>query len=1100
VASQSLTPSWAVNGWSAGGGYGSSVATAGDVNADGYSDILVGAPNDVGGGHVLLYLGSPAGPVATSWTPGGFDPGSLFGASVACAGDVNGDGYDDVIIGDPGAWNNPPPDDLCNGGQAYVYYGSAAGLPASPSVRLVGCNYASGANLDFGRAVSGAGDMDKDGYDEVAVGAPGFSITGTFMVFRGSSGGPLTGTALTPYSVAFGGGRLGRSLALGGDMDGDGYSDLIVGAPGSYPVNTNKIGRCVVYFGGPGVLSYASRSTEIGSGFSQVNDGFGFAVASVGDIDGDGYLELLVGAPGRKAGPDVVGRAMMFHGSSTGPTQVVNWQMDGEIGEGLGYSVTTAGDGDGDGFAEWAVGAPDNQNSGRRPSGRVLMAHYDVWGGTYSASYFYGEDTARLGASLGSAGDVDGDGYGDLIVGGPSFDALASAEPTGHAELHRGGSATIGTAPAWSQTGGCCNFGQSLSGAGDVNGDGFADLLIAYPDWNGQGYFGLYLCHQNGPTSSPDLRVDGSPAFGMQLGRCIASAGDINRDGYDDIIVGAPGSGTDYQGRAFAWYGSADGITSATPDWTRNGVNPEETFGYWVAGAGDVNGDGFADVLVSSTGGINGPIVHGGRVDLFLGSFSGLGTTPQRSWFGDEQSEQYGYSAAGAGDVNGDGYDDIVIGTPLYNCPFLTHAGPDTLRGAGRADVYFGGPNGPATIPSWSRFGEVVNSYFGFSVDGAGDLNGDGISDVAIGDMGYNNSDGRVQIILGSTSGVPNNQALLIPSPLVGAQFGTTVSSVGDVDGDGYGDLGVTAPSGYIGSPDWHEAYAFVYRGGPTGLAAEPPTQIDTGQIFRDSRRMPIAAAGDVNGDSFDDVLVGNPGTTMAILFAGNGKYGQNRHFHQENAGGGNVAAHAALSTNQFRIGASVRTPWGREKVRLQWELETVGVPFDGLGLVKGSTITLSSVVPGLGSSSEAVTGPIVAGPIGGPPAHWRARIISRSPFFPRSPWFSMGADLEDDYDVRPSHGVVAVEPPVASIGRLALEGGRPNPFVATTALRFTLTSAGQIELRILDVKGRLVRRIESGTLIAGAYTRSWDGLDTAGFSSPAGVYFAELATVEGKN
>jgi flagellar basal-body rod modification protein FlgD len=110
-----------------------------------------------------------------------------------------------------------------------------------------------------------------------------------------------------------------------------------------------------------------------------------------------------------------------------------------------------------------------------------------------------------------------------------------------------------------------------------------------------------------------------------------------------------------------------------------------------------------------------------------------------------------------------------------------------------------------------------------------------------------------------------------------------------------------------------------------------------------------------------------------------------------------------------------------------------------------------------------------------------------------------MGTDLQDDYDVRPVRGVVAVEPAVVTPGRLALEGGRPNPFVANTALRFTLTRAGQASLSIIDIRGRLVRRIEFGTLAAGVHTRSWDGIDMAGISVPAGVYFAELVSDEGK-
>ena len=643
------------------------------------------------------------------------------------------------------------------------------------------------------------------------------------MVFRGAVTGVIKDTALM-HDVPFFGGRLGRSLALGGDMDGDGYGDLVAGAPGDYPANTaNVIGHVVVYFGGPGAISTNSRSTVIGTGFSQTDDGFGFSVASVGDIDGDGYLELLVGAPGRIVGHDVCGRATLFYGWSTGPVEIAVWQMDGEPGEALGYSVSTVGDGDGDGFPEWAVGAPDNAEMGRS-GGRVVLAYYDFWNNVYPTSVFYGQETARLGASLGPAGDVNGDGYAELIVGGPSFDVYGNTSETGHAELHSGGSTTIATTPVWTETLGG-SYGTSVAGAGDVNGDGFADILASASDWtNGVGYPNagfatLHLGSPGGPSYTPDWTLEGGASFGEEVGKCVASAGDVNRDGYDDILVGAPSSGAINQGRVFAFYGSAAGLTTTAPNWQRDGQDPGDFLGEWVAGAGDVNGDGYADVLVCSPGADSGPIVNAGRVDLFLGSYLGLTAAPYRTWFGIKQGQEFGYSAAGAGDVNGDGYDDIVVGSPYYDHVVITHAGLDTLQSAGRADVYFGGPYGPGLSPDWTRFGTEL-ALFGASVAGVGDLNGDGVSDFAVGETNYNGGDGRVQVYVGSAGGPPSLTPMFVPSPMGGSQYGTTVAAAGDVDGDGYGDLAVTAPLG-PGGMFFHEGFAFVYRGAPGGLAAE---------------------------------------------------------------------------------------------------------------------------------------------------------------------------------------------------------------------------------------------------------------------------------------
>jgi hypothetical protein len=246
--------------------------------------------------------------------------------------------------------------------------------------------------------------MDADGFDDVAVGAPGYSNTGEVMVFRGSAGRLLAGTALT-HSVPFSQGFLGRALAPGGDMDGDGYADLIAGAPGDFSPGSRTVGHCVVYFGGPGALALNSRSTVIGTNFSVGGDGFGAAVASVGDIDGDGYLELCVGARRARRARDARFVLRLEHR----PIEFVVWQMDGSrTRDWARRSRSSATRGRRLPRVGGRCARQPGHRRGERPRRARALRHLDEH---VSHGVFYGQETARLGASLSGAGDVDGDGY-----------------------------------------------------------------------------------------------------------------------------------------------------------------------------------------------------------------------------------------------------------------------------------------------------------------------------------------------------------------------------------------------------------------------------------------------------------------------------------------------------------------------------------------------------------------------------------------------------------------------------------------------------------------------------------------------------------------
>ena len=279
--------------------FGRSISAAGDVNGDGYGDVVVGAR---GQAHVLY--GSASGLVGSSRTVLTGSPGDDFGFSVAGAGDVNGDGFGDVLVGEPGFGGNT--------GRFHLYFGGAAGIAPAPDVSRAGNT--SGGRLGY--SVACAGDLNGDGYADVAVGAPSVR-TGEVLVIPGSYAGLLLGSALSVApSVAVL--RFGASLAGVGDADLDGYDDLLVGAPGS-PSTLGAAhllrGREVISVGlTPFVLEPSAAA--LGNGAE-----FGAGVSGVGDADHDGYMDFVVGAPCAPFGPSCgTGRVFFFRGAAQPPS------------------------------------------------------------------------------------------------------------------------------------------------------------------------------------------------------------------------------------------------------------------------------------------------------------------------------------------------------------------------------------------------------------------------------------------------------------------------------------------------------------------------------------------------------------------------------------------------------------------------------------------------------------------------------------------------------------------------------------------------------------------------------------------------------------
>ena len=869
----STTSAWSDQGEAANDFFGYSVASAGDVNGDGYDDVIIGAyGNDGGGsmaGEAYVYHGSASGLSTTSaWSDQGEAASDLFGNSVAGAGDVNGDGYDDVIIG---AYGND--DGGSYAGEAYVYHGSSAGLSATPDWYDQG----EAADDNFGYSVAGAGDVNGDGYDDVIVGAYGNDdggiMAGEAYVYHGSSSGLTQDAAPNWYDQGEAAHDYFGRVASAGDVNGDGYDDVIVGAYGN-DGGGSMAGEAYVYHGSSSGLTQDAAPNWYVQG-EAAGDNLGIrSVATAGDVNGDGYDDVIVTSPLNDDAGSAAGEAYVYHGSSSGLTQdaVPNWYVQGEAaGDNLGIrSVATAGDVNGDGYDDVIVGADGNDDAGSS-AGEAYVYHGSAAGLSTTPAWSDQGEAADddFGYSVAGAGDVNGDGYADVIVGARYNDDAASN--AGKAYVYSYGLSV--TLPAWNpwedqgESGGDL-FGTSVAGAGDVNGDGYNDVIVgAYGNDGGSIDFGeAYVYHgsASGLSATPDWSDQGEAAYDY-FGFSVATAGDVNGDGYDDVIVGAYGNddGGNGAGEAYVYHGSSSGLSS-TPDWSDQGEAAGDKYGYSVAGAGDVNGDGYDDVIVGAYANSGGGSAAG-EAYVLHGSSSGLSSTPDWSDQGEAIGDWFGYSVAGAGDVNGDGYDDVIVGAPYNN----GGAGSNT----GEAYVYHGSASGLSTTPDWSDQGEAAEDYFGISVAGAGDVNGDGYADVIVG--AYENDDG------GSGAGEAYVYHGMSADPGLSATpdwsdqgeaaddyFGGSVAGAGDVNGDGYADVIVGATNNDDGGSNAGEAYVYHGKSADPGLSATPDWS-DQGEAGGDLSGKSVAGAGDVNGDGYDDVIIGAWGNDGAGTDAG---------------------------------------------------------------------------------------------------------------------------------------------------------------------------------------------------------------------------------------
>ncbi|MCP5027201.1 MAG: hypothetical protein GY929_13045, partial [Actinomycetia bacterium] len=867
--------------------FGRSTASIGDLDGDGIVDVAVGAHRDDDGGSdrgavYVLFLNADGTVKAeqkisstTGSLTGPLDNSDNFGQSVAGIGDLDGDGIADIAVG--AIYDDDGGSDR---GAVYVLFLNADGTVKAEqkiSSTTGGLTGPLDNSDQFGTSVAGVGDLDGDGIVDIAVGAYGDDDGGSdrgavYVLFLNADG-----TVKAEQKVSSTAGSLtgplddsdwfGRSVAGVGDLDGDGIVDVAVGAYRDDDGGSDRGAVYVLFLNADGTVKAEQKISSATGGLTgplDNSDYFGTSAAGVGDLDGDGIVDVAVGALFDDDGGSARGAAYVLFLNADGTVkaeQRISSTTGGLTGplddsDQFGISVAGIGDLDGDGTIGLMAGA-FNDDDGGTDRGAVYVLDLSCADSDSDGLCDLEEDANT---------DLDGD---PATTPGPDTDGDLTPN---YLDNDDDGDGTLTSAEN-----------------ADPNADGDPrDALDS--DWDGEpDYLDLPITVASDGTVATEQKISDT-AGGLaavldddRFGASTASIGDLDGDGIVDIAVGAyaDDDGGTNRGAVYVLFLNADGTVkaeqkiSSTTGGLTGPLDDSDELGWSVAGVGDLDGDGIVDIAVGAYFDDDGGSDRGAVYVLFLNA-DGTVKAEQKisSTTGGltgplDDSDVFGRSVAGVGDLDNDGIADIAVGAPT-----------DDDGGSGRGAVYVLFLNADGTVKAEQKISSTTGGLtgplddgdqFGLSVAGVGDLDGDGIVDVAVGaiydddggtDRGaayvlFLNADGTVKAEQKISSTVGGVTGPLDDSDL----FGTSVVGIGDVDGDGTFDVAVGASRDDDGGTDQGAVHVLFLNADGT-VKAEQKISSTTGGLTgplddQDYFGQSVAGVGDLDADGIVDIAVG---------------------------------------------------------------------------------------------------------------------------------------------------------------------------------------------------------------------------------------------------
>lgn len=564
------------------------------------------------------------------------------------------------------------------------------------------------------------------------------------------------------------------------------------------------------------------------------------------------------------------------------------------------------------------------------------------------------------------------------------------------------------------------NYSQTVYLAGDLNKNNYSDLLIGAPGYNnstGQAYF---YAGGNPVDSVADLTFNGSAAgdlFGTAFGE-----GDFNDDMNPDFLISAPGYNGSI-GRVNMYYGGS--MLNASADVVFAGQSAAEQFGQAVCGTNDVNEDGYSDIIVGAPG-YSGST---GRVYVFYGGEI-VDNIPDLTITGETAGDLFG-STVCVIDADMDGYKDIVVGAPGFS------------GGNGKLYLYMGGA-GIDDQADWVYASANAGEQLGSSLHSAGWFNEDGFEDLIAGAPAYNSNQGRAYVFYGNGT-LASAPSMTLTGEIAGDMFGAGVNDLGDVNEDDNGDLIVGASAANAGT-----GRAYIYYGGNS-----PDDLVDAifdGDLMGSAFGKSVSGGNDLDGDLVDDIIVGAPNARtsgMAYLFNGSDLTAPAAPLFLQ-AIGGNAQADLFWQPNSetdfyryYIYGDTLENPTAL--LDSTTALDLLDTAKTVTGLVNGKTYYFLITAKDKALNESPVSNPMQATP-------------------------SAPAALDSDGKV----------PLVFSVGQ-----NYPNPFNPTTSVSYTLPQAANVQVSLYDILGQKIFQSDLGHQVKGAH--QWK-IDASNLGS--GVYF----------